>query len=357
MADVRRLLDANANRAREAMRVMEDVARFTLDDAALAAGLKQLRHDLAAALEPLGNLSAWRDTPGDVGTVLTTAAEGHRRGPADIATAAGKRLSEALRCLEEFAKPAAPAAGQWLEGLRYRGYDLEARLVARLALPDPRSWRVCVLLSEDLCAGGDWLDVARQCLDAGADCLQLREKQLDDGALLERAVELVGLAREHRPGRKKTSSTEGRPSRPAVIVNDRVDVAMLAGADGVHLGQGDLPIAAVRKLAGRSLLVGVSTHHLDEAAAAVSGGADYCGVGAMFNTPTKRRQASGIAYLRRYLRDLGHTPHLAIGGITPDNIGELVEAGARAVAVSGCVCRAADPGHVVRQLRASLEPA
>src|SRR5690242_7661548 len=119
-----RLLDANANRAREALRTMEDAARFLLDDAPLAEGLKHLRHDLAQALKPLAQLEYHRDTPGDVGTQITTASEGVRGGAADVALAAGKRLSEALRVMEEYAKtlPSGPAIGAQLEQLRYRGY-------------------------------------------------------------------------------------------------------------------------------------------------------------------------------------------------------------------------------------------
>src|SRR5690554_984319 len=128
MADAAlRILDANANRAREALRVLEDVARFALNDAAIAGTLKQVRHDLAAAIAalPAGarDLLAARDTPGDVGTSISTDAEMRRAGIGDVAAAAAKRLQEALRSMEEAAKTLAPSeAPRRFEALRYRAY-------------------------------------------------------------------------------------------------------------------------------------------------------------------------------------------------------------------------------------------
>jgi thiamine-phosphate pyrophosphorylase len=140
------------------------------------------------------------------------------------------------------------------------------------------------------------------------------------------------------------------------VVNDRADVALACGADGVHVGQDDLPVRDVRRLAGERLLVGASTHSLQEARTAVESGADVCGVGAMFATGTKPGIAPGGAgYLRAYLSSFGGVPHLAIGGITVANVHELAAAGCRGVAVSGAVCGAPDPAAVVRALRWPLE--
>jgi thiamine-phosphate pyrophosphorylase len=338
MPDPRRPIDANANRAREAMRVMEDAARFTLDDAPLAGALKQLRHDFDALVRALpgGPIARWRDTPGDVGTAITAEAERRRRTPADVAAAAAKRLTEALRCCEEFGKIIDPDFARRVERIRYRAYEIESRLVTRCALPDPARWRVCVLITEALCTHHGWRDLARAAVDGGADCIQLREKHLTDAQLLDRAAQLVDLA-------------------PALVVNDRPDIAAIAGAHGVHLGADDLPVAAVRKNFARTMLIGATTHNLRQAKAAIDAGADYCGVGAMFPSSTKPRRPGGIAFLRRYLRDFPHTPHLAIGGITPDNIDQLAGAGCRAVAVSACVCGARRPDAIVRKLAAAMK--
>jgi thiamine-phosphate pyrophosphorylase len=177
-------------------------------------------------------------------------------------------------------------------------------------------------------------------IDNGAECVQVREKQLDGGLLSRHVAEVIGLA---------------RPKGATIIVNDRADVALAAGADGVHIGQHDLTVHEVRKVAGRSLLVGVSTHDLDQAEAAVHGGADYCGVGAMFPTSLKPdRKPSGIAYLRAFIERFPDTPHLAIGGVTAANVIELAQAGARGVAVSSAICGADDPGGVTLTIVGSL---
>ncbi|MHC5003941.1 MAG: thiamine phosphate synthase [Planctomycetota bacterium] len=338
-----RLMDANANRAREALRVMEDAARFLLDDEPLTARLKGLRHELRAVLDrfPPGWMEASRDTPADVGTGVATPAERERAGIADVVVAAGKRLGEALRTLEEAAKTVDPDAAAGLEALRYRAYDVEAGLQRRLGSGRARQWRVCLLLTESLCRR-PWPEVLAAALAAGVDCIQVREKAMAGGALAARVGAVIEAA---------------RPAGAAVIVNDRPDVALAAGADGVHLGQDDLSVADVRRLAGRSLLVGVSTHDPAEAAAAVAAGADYCGVGAMFATRLKPARApSGAAYLRHFLDAHPGVPHLAIGGITADNAASLVEAGARGLAVSSAVCGADDPAAVVRRLRSLLAP-
>jgi thiamine-phosphate pyrophosphorylase len=334
MRALARLLDANANRAREAMRVMEDAARFLLDDADLSREIKRLRHDFAETLQPLDMLTFNRDTPGDVGTKSTTPGEQTRRATADVAVAAGKRLSEALRAIEEYTKTMAPDVAARIEQLRYRGYDLDHRLCLALGTGRAKQWRLCVLLSESLCAHHAWQDVAQQCVDAGADAIQLREKQLADDALLERARRLVAIAHPN----------------VAVIINDRPDIALLSGADGVHLGQHDLPCREVRKMVGRQLFIGVSTSRLDEAGQAQRDGADYCGVGPMFATTTKHKDVIvGPDYLREYLA-WDRLPHLAIGGVTAENIDQLAAVGCRGVAVCSTVCGAKQPGEAVRAL-------
>ena len=339
-----RILDANANRAREALRVMEDAARFALDDAKLCAQLKSLRHALREALAglPAGWLEANRDTAGDVGTSIETPAESARAGLADVAVAAGKRLGEALRVIEEIGKTVDPDLAREVEAIRYRFYDVEAALHLGLGSARARQWRVCVLLTESLCRR-PWPEVLAAVVEAGADCVQVREKQMPAADLVRRARGVIDVA---------------RPAGVSVIVNDRVDVAQAADADGVHLGQEDLAVADARRAVGRSLLIGASTHDRDEARAAVEAGADYCGVGMMFPTTTRPGPTpEGPPYLRSFLEHFPATPHLAIGGITPDNIGLLIDAGVRGVAVSSAVCGAEDPGGVVQALRQALESA
>lgn len=335
MGDTLRILDANANRAREALRVMEEAARFLLDDENLTRALKQLRHDLAAALGSVDGLELHRDTPGDVGTRISTACENTRGSVHDVVIAAGKRLSEALRVIEEYGKTLALVG---VEPLRYRAYELERQLHVRLGSPARRQFRLCLLLTESLCKL-PWQQVVEQAIAAGCDCVQVREKQMEAAALLQRAREVVQLCRPHHV---------------AVIVNDRPDIALIAEADGVHLGQSDLPADEVRKFIGHRLLIGVSTSKLDEAQRAFELGADYCGVGPMFPTTTKYKNVIvGPAYLSAYLQ-WGKLPGLAIGGITPDNISRLAHV--PGLAVSACVCGSDTPGKVVAQLLRAFSP-
>ncbi|MFG0259550.1 MAG: thiamine phosphate synthase [Phycisphaerales bacterium JB041] len=343
MSSVARLIDANANRAREGLRVVEDVARFVLADGAACAELKAIRHGLGEAVAALpvdrGVLLAWRDTAGDVGTGATTAAEASRADLPAVVAAASGRLAEALRAIEEGAKAlGAGQAAAATERLRYRAYDACGGVERALGTGRAVQWRLCVLITEALCAHHPWERVAGLAVEGGADCLQLREKGLETGELVARARGLVAIA---------------RPRGVAVVVNDRVDVALAAGVDGVHVGQGDMPVREVRRTAGHGLLVGVSTGGLDQARAAAAAGADYCGVGPMFASTTKPKAVAGSGFLREYVLDAAcaRVPHLAIGGITPENVGELVEAGCRGVAVSSVVCGAEVPGEVCRSLR------
>ena len=342
----KRIIDANANRAREALRVMEDSARFLLDNHALSKQLKSLRHQLAQTITQLesatGPIASHRDTPNDTGTSITTQTETTRTSTQHIAIAAAKRLTEALRSLEEYTKLYHPKPAAAFKQLRYHAYEAERLLITQLAALNhaAQQWRLCVIISQDLCTHHDWLDIARASIEAGADCIQHREKSIPDNERLKRARQLVELS--HRLATKTR--------RTSIVINDRPDIAIAAQADGIHLGQDDLPLDAARQLADNRLVLGVSTHNLTEAKRAASQGADYCGVGAIFPTSTKRRKPSGLEYLTRFIAKHPQMPHLAIGGITPDNVARVVEAGGRGVAVSSIVCGASKPGTVVRKL-------
>lgn len=342
------MMDANANRAREGLRVMEDIARFVLDRGDLSAVAKQIRHDAADAVAQASGNSvarlASRDVEGDVGTSISTPSEARRGGWRDLALAAAGRTTEALRVLEESAKMLGhPDAAARIEQCRYRTYTLERDLVLSLPSNHAKQWRLCVLLTESLCTHHDWKAVASMAIAGGADCIQLREKTLPDAELLSRARALVDMCRSASP-------------RVSVIVNDRPDIAMLAHADGAHLGQDDLPIHAARQLLGTDAIIGASTSNLEEARAALRHGADYLGVGPMFSTTTKHKeQIVGPAYLFGLLADptLARASHLAIGGITPERIALLP--GVLGVAVSSAACSARDPKDACQQFIRALD--
>lgn len=353
MNPLHRILDANANRAREALRVLEDLARFSLDNAPLSASFKSLRHDLVAALTslniPAADLLASRDTEHDVGTAISTPSEHTRPDLISLARANAARLTEALRSLEEAAKalPSSRTTSPF-EPLRYRAYTLEQSLITALSLPALPPILLCVLITESLCTR-PWLDVAAASISGGCNILQLREKSLSDRELLFRARLLTTLAARHKP-------TPASP-RPLIFINDRPDIAALSGADGLHIGPDDLTPADARRIIGPRMHLGISTDSLPRARAAVAAGATMCGVGPMFPTATKPKPVTlGPEYLSQYLADpeTSHVPHLAIGGITPDNLPALISRGCTGIAVSSIVCRDIDPERVCRSLMRSL---
>ena len=339
---VLRLLDANANRAREALRVLEDYARFVLDDRELSAGLKGIRHEATAVLRTLlGEAIVYRDTPGDVGVSNKTQAELHRADISEVVTAAGKRLGEALRAIEEYLKTIAPTDAARIERLRYSFYEIEQRLSRTLCRAKHFADVCLYVLITEKCCRRHWLETAELALVGGADCLQLREKELEGREVLHRAKQLVELCRRH-----------GR----LCIINDRVDVAILSDADGVHVGQEDLPAAEVRKLVGKDKIIGVSTHKIEQARRAYLDGADYIGVGPMYRSSTKPREfVAGVEYARQVAKEVP-IPAVAIAGITAANVDEVVAAGVRAVAVTAAVLDADDPKAAAAELKAKLSP-
>ena len=338
---VARILDANLNRGREALRLAEDYARFALDDEALCGELKAVRHAWSAATP--ADLPLHRDATGDVGTAVTTPAESARAGLGHAVVAAGKRFAEAARVVEELLKIDAPADAAAVEACRYRFYDVERRLLLSLR-PRERfaGVRVYVLITESACRG-DWLWTAERAVEGGADALQLREPGLPAGEVLRRAHKLRALCRDR-----------GR----LLVVNDRPDVALLARADGVHVGQEDLPADLARRVVGDRGVVGVSTHGVAHLRRAARDGADYAGVGPVFPSATKPRDIlPGLDYARA-AASLGLLPTVAIAGITPANAAEVWSTGVTAVAATTSVTAAADPAAAARSLRrvSHMEP-
>ena len=342
MREPYRILDANFNRAREALRVVEDCGRFALNDVAVTAMAKNLRSDLTEILEemPVAEFVASRDTPGDIGTDITSPGEMRRVDLADVAAAACKRLTEALRTIEEYSKFVAPEVVLKAERMRYNAYTLEQRLVSRLAVSKRMAdVRLYVLISSSPCRGS-LRETARAAIAGGADAIQLREKEAPDAQLLAMAAELRELTDE---------------TNRLLIINDRPDIAAIVGADGVHLGQHDLPIAESRRLLRPGAVVGRSTHSLAQARAAVNEGADYIAVGPVFTTATKDAGAPvGTKLLKDVLAEVT-LPVVAIGGINAENAGEVAAAGAQCLAVSSAICNADNITAAASAIREKLE--
>ena len=350
MSGIWRMLDASLNRGREAARVIEDLARFTVDDAALSAQGKSLRHgiglleqSIAAQEGGAAARRASRDTANDVGRENEGALEGARGDASGLAAANFRRLAEALRSVEECLKvlqETRPELWQSAKRLRYDTYILQSAMEQAFTRGTGRQWSICLLLMRAHCTL-PWQQTLVESIGAGVDCIQVREKEMTTAELLRHIREVRQLA-----------------GPVPVIVNDRLDLALAAEASGVHLGQADLPVSAARRLAREGFLIGATCHSMAEAAAAVADGADYCGVGPMFATAIKPSlPLAGPPLLRQFIQEHSAVPHLAIGGINPGNIEALAAVGCRGVAVSTALCAAREPGEVVGALRAALHAA
>jgi len=197
--------------------------------------------------------------------------------------------------------------------------------------------RLIVVTDDGLAHPRDVEVLVRACLAAGAPAVQLRDKRSDDSRLLERAVAMRALCSEHGA---------------LFFVNDRLDIALASGADGVHLGPDDLPPEAARRIAPEGFLIGVSARDVAGVAAARAEGADYAGCGPVFGTSTKADAPSDPLGLEALARLVGASsvPVVGIGGITASNARAVRDAGAAGVAVARGLMTAPDPGAVVRVL-------
>ena len=329
---VYRILDANLNRAREALRVLEEYVRFVKDDAILSARTKALRHrmkEIADALGPEKLLSA-RASETDVGRDIPSPSRETRTDPRAVAVASCKRLQEALRNLEEYSTGVDQAASDLAGQIRFDAYQLEKELFLTTGGGAFQSVRLYLLIGSDLCPAEKIVSLSARLLDAGVDCVQLREKHLTDRQIFALAGELSELCR-----------SKGK----LFIVNDRADVAKAVAANGVHVGQDDLPVEAARMILPDGI-VGLSTHTLDQVSRAIDQRPTYVAVGPAYETETKPHEpAAGLDFVRHAVTMLDEAGvlHVAIGGIRLDNIEQVLAAGARRVAVASAILQAEDP--------------
>ena len=202
--------------------------------------------------------------------------------------------------------------------------------------------RLYVVVDRSACGGRDLDEICAAALAGGAEMIQLREKTEPSGTLFSLAQRLRARCR-----------AAGVP----FIVNDRVDLAVAVDADGVHLGQEDLPPVAARALMKPGMILGLSTHSEEQAAVAQAAGADYVAVGSMFPTTTKPIKHLVGPPLARRVRPLVRVPLIGIGGITPENAAEVIAAGCDGVAVISAVGAAPDPAAAARRFVAAIDAA
>ena len=339
---IARLIDANLDRAREGLRVIEDWCRFGLDRQDLVVPLKDWR-------QQLGQLHAdcyrqARSTANDTAAGLTHPAQQTRTDSTQVLKANASRVQEALRVIEEFARTGDSELAQTAANVRYALYDHEVRILEACGQNQrhqrlERS-RLCLITDPGNSeASGAMVQQVELALQAGVSLVQYRRKQGADAVRLQEARQLAELCQAHQA---------------LLVINDRIDLALLVDADGVHLGQDDLPHTEARRLMGPDKLIGRSTHRLDQLDQAQRDGADYLGVGAVYATATKAdRTAAGLDWVKQ-ASGSATIPWFAIGGIKSHNIVEVLEAGATRVAVVSAIMGANDPAAAARQLLSQL---
>jgi thiamine-phosphate pyrophosphorylase len=317
-----RILDANLDRAREGLRIIEEWCRFGLNSQPLTEKLKHWRQTLGQWHSD--ELRLARDTPGDPGTALTHTQEAERASLTALLQANFCRVQEALRVLEEYGKLYRTEFAAACKAMRYQVYSLESEL-----LGGHRHQRLQKALTYLVTSPReDLLAVVEAALQGGIALVQYRDKQGDDCDRIRLAQQLRDLCHRYDA---------------LFIVNDHIDIALAVDADGVHLGQTDMPIAVARNLLGSQRIIGRSTTNPQEMHRALEEGADYIGVGPVYSTPTKPdKAAAGLDYVR-YAADHATVPWYAIGGIDTDTLREVLEAGADRVAVVRAIIAAENP--------------
>ncbi|MEM9137045.1 MAG: thiamine phosphate synthase [Cyanobacteria bacterium P01_F01_bin.42] len=331
-----RILDANLDRAREGLRVIEEWCRFGLEQPDAAAQCKDLRQRLGQWHKP--EYRQARDTPNDVGTQIGHAKESSRSDIKALLLANFARVQEALRVLEEYGKLDQTQLAADCKQMRYQVYGLESQLESRSRLERLLAAKLYLVTSPQ----ENLLAIVDAALKGGLKLVQYREKHLPDCDRLAQAIKLRELCHHHNA---------------LFIVNDRVDLAYAAQADGVHLGQQDVPMEVARSMLGINKIVGRSTTNPDEMARAIEEKADYIGVGPIFETPTKAGKAAvGFDYIK-YALKTAPMPWYPIGGIDAENLTDIVRAGAERAALVRAIMEAADPTQVTQTLRSILKEA
>lgn len=333
-------MDANVDRCQEGLRTLEDVARFVLNDGYLAGRLRDLRHGVAHAVQSVdADLLAARRADEDVGAASGLAEE-ERQDLPQLVRANAKRVEEALRVLEEFARLRELPRELDMEAFksaRFAVYELEQRLAGAVAhsgaVEGVRG--LYVILDPTATKGKDELEVAEEALKGGASVIQFRDKIREKGIQLRVLSALKELCHGFNA---------------LLIVNNDPDMALAVQADGVHLGQKDLPLSVARRLLMPGQIVGVSCATVDEAQEADAAGADYIAVGSIFPTISKLdTRPAGLMTLAK-VRAVTNRPLVAIGGISSDNVDQVMAAGADAVAVISAVVGAPDPEVAARTM-------
>ena len=339
--DIYRILDANINRASEALRVLEDWARYSKDDKQISEKLKKIRHSINALISDYPNLILNRESESDIGKGIKNNSE--RKSVKDIIRANCKRVEESLRVLSEYCALIETLCCNVsiFENYRYEIYTIEKELVKNEKLLRLKKASLYLVTNRDgFKSDKDFFNVIESAIFSGIDIIQLREKNENEAKILSLAKEI----------KRMISRTD-----VLFIINDRVDLALACDADGVHLGQDDLTINEARKITPDGFLIGLSTHSQEQGQLGLTSGADYLGVGPVFPTPTKPDyKATGLEYVSWAKDNLKDIPWFAIGGIDENNLDKVITSGASKIAVVRAIMNSTLPEKTIKKLKESL---
>jgi thiamine-phosphate pyrophosphorylase len=345
-----RIVDVNLNRLAEGLRILEEIARLMLDDTDLTSRLKTLRHDLIRADLPFNlALLQSRNSAADVGAALEVSGENREKGLPLLVIANSRRAQESLRVLEETAKLpelAAKLDSNRFKNARFELYAIEQHLMSRLMRREKagRISGLYVIIDTQALQGRDVILAAQQVIQAGVKIIQLRDKMLPKKLLIPLAGKLQEICRQNEV---------------LFIMNDYLDVALAVAADGLHLGQEDLPFDVARKLLPADAILGCSVVSVAQAREAESAGADYIAVGSIYPTSSKSNiGVVGIGALQQ-VKKAARTPVVAIGGINRENAGEVIKAGADSLCMISAVLNAPDmalaAGEIIKLIKGTHE--
>ena len=320
------IIDANLDRAREGLRVLEDWARFGLGENDFVVKIKNFRQILGK-----NHLEVYKQSRNHIEDQckgLTHQEQIKRRSPEQIISSNSGRIQEALRVIEEFSRLHNHELSKIASEIRYEIYTLEIDLLKLSKFKNSQK----ILRENDLYIITDQkenlLEIIEEILQAGVKIIQHRFKTGTDKDHLQEAIQIKNLCKRYNS---------------LFIINDRLDIALASNADGIHLGQDDLDLKTARKLLGYSKIIGISANNEIDISNALKEGCDYIGIGPVFETATKKnKKPIGIEKIKTLTKDL-NIPWFAIGGIKSNNISYLKRNGFKKIALVSQLMNSEDP--------------
>ena len=342
-----RIIDANINRVSEGLRVLEDMARFYYHDPQLTEELKQMRHRVRKIVNHLYvDCLSSRDSIHDIGFDISQKNDlDNKHHLRELIMGNFKRVQEGIRVVEEALKIAGYyELSKTYEKCRYECYAVEKRYVGKFnkrIKRDVLDTDLYCITAEEYAKDRSNVEIVQAMIQAGVKIIQYREKN----------KKMMDKYEECKKIRALTWA-----AGVTFIINDDVDIALLVKADGVHIGQQDLPIEKVRELVGDEMIIGLSTHSPAQAQDAVKRGADYIGVGPIFRTFTKKDVCDpvGLEYLEYVVEKLD-IPFVAIGGIKEHNVNEVANRGAGCIAMVTEIVGADNIGKKIKDVKSIIE--